>query len=102
MVFIQWGRPSPLARNIVRKVLRVRYKNAIERFKALGHELPIPKSKKEERVTDGHYALKARQIMVEGLKLDEGKIEPAPYDGNGPNSASSPPPYNGHVFRSIK
>ena len=110
MVFVQWIQTSsPLARNIARKVLRIQYAKKIKELQDKGiPPPPTPETMHEAKLVDGEYSMKTGQIFEEGLKMEEGKIDPPPYEGGQflkqhdavKNPRPPAPPYPEHTFRS--
>jgi hypothetical protein len=112
MVYIQWVKSAtPLARNIARKVLLENYSNKIKELEAKG--IPPPpktKTKEESKVVDGEFSMKTRAIFEAGVQLQEGSIDPPPFNGGQylkqhdpiKNPAPPAPSHPGHVFRSMQ
>jgi hypothetical protein len=106
MVLIQWIREAtPLARNIIRKVMRASHAQKLEERKLQAMAEVLDTSKPPD---ENHLVMKTREIFEAAVKMEEGIIPTAPYEGgqflkqhNTSNPRPPPPPYPGHVLRSV-
>jgi hypothetical protein len=105
-------KPTALARNIVRKVLRTEYKKAAQYFKDNGLEVPpVLVDHRPVKFVDQRLIMNRKMIEEKGLNYEEGEfkgtmayqIKHPPSDHGKQRTGLMPlPPNPNHILRSRK